>query len=526
MIKDAFFQSGEKAKIWQKYCGFLDLTLPEFMNIQEQLLMDEIELVSGSPIVKKFMPERPKNVDEFRKMVAMTTYNDYAEYFQGKDESLLQYEPSYWARTSARSGYPKWIPYSERATERLTIFTIAMMILAAASSKGEVNIDADVKILHNVPPAPYMSGILIALVAEVLDAKIIPPLDNYAETSFDKRIKDGFQIALRTGVDILSSLTTVLIKIGEGFAESSGQMKLSRKMLHPKIMTRLLRALIISKREKRGILPKDLYPLKGLCCYGTDTTIYRDQLMHYWGRRPLEIYAATECGVIAANAWNKKHMTFVPQSCFLEFAPEEEYLKSLEDKNYQPSTLLMNEVEAGKRYAIIITSFYGMPLLRYKLGDLIEVVALEDTEAGIKIPQMKFVSRVDGLIDIGGFTRMDEKTIWQAIANIKIKHEDWCVRKEYNNDKPVLHLYMELKEQVDAQEIASRVHQELVQLDSNYHDLESMLGIRPLKVTCLLQGSFARYYEARKKEGADLAHMKPPHMNPNDSIISELLSTA
>jgi hypothetical protein len=370
-----------------------------------------------------------------------------------------------------------------------------------------------------------MSGILIALVAEVLDAMIIPPLDNYADIPFDQRIKDGFQIALRTGVDILSSLTTVLIKIGEGFAESSGQMKISRKMLHPKIITRLLRALIISKREKRGILPKDLYPLKGLCCYGTDTTIYRDQLMHYWGRRPLEIYAATECGVIAANAWNKKHMTFVPQSCLLEFAPEEEYLRSLEDKNYQPSTLLMNEVEAGKRYALIITSFYGMPLLRYKLGDLIEVVALEDTEAGIKIPQMEFVSRVDGLIDIGGFTRMDEKTIWQAIANIKVKHEDWCVRKEYSNDQSVLHLYMELKEQVDTQDIASRVHQELVQLDSNYHDLESMLGIRPLKVTSLPLGSFARYYEARKKEGADLAHMKPPHMNPSDSIISELLST-
>lgn len=525
MPKDAVFESGNKDKIWQKYCGFLDFTLTEFMEIQESLLMDEIDLIYGSPVVRKLMPERPKNVSEFRNMVAMTTYGDYAKYFNNKDESILPYKPYCWARTSARSGYPKWIPYSDRAADRLTIFTIAMMILAAASNRGEINIDMGVKILHNVPPSPYMSGILIGIVAEMMDALVIPPLDKYENTAFDKRIKDGFQIAMRSGVDILSSMTTVLIKIGEGFTESSGKMKLNRNMLHPQVIMRLLRALFVSKREKRGILPKDLWPLKGLCCYGTDTTIYRDQLMYYWGRKPLEIYAVTECGVIAANAWNKKNMTFVPLSCFLEFVPEAEYLKSLEDKNYQPATVLMNEVEKGKRYGVVITSFYGMPLLRYKLGDVIEVVSMEDTEAGIKIPQMKFVSRADGIIDIGGFTRLDEKTTWHALANTSIKHEDWCIRKEYDHDQSILHLYIELKEQVDASNIEERVHKELVRLDSNYRDLESMLGIRPLKVTSLPKGSFANYYEARKKEGADLAHLKPPHMNPSDTILRDLLGT-
>jgi hypothetical protein len=525
MVKDAVFESGDKAKIWQKYCGFLDLTLPEFMDIQEQLLMDEIELVHGTYLANKFMLERPKTVAEFRKTVPMTTYQDYTGFFNNKDESILTYKPYCWARTSARSGVPKWIPYSDRAAERLTTYTIAMMILAAANNKGEVNINKGVKLLHNVPPSPYMSGILIALVAEILDALVIPPLHKYENTAFDQRIKDGFQMALRTGVDILSSLTTVLIKIGEGFTESSGRMKLSRKMLHPQVMSRLLRALYVSKKEKRGILPKDLYPLKGLCCYGTDTAIYRDQLVYYWGKTPLEIYAATECGVIAANAWNKKNMTFVPNSCFLEFAPESEHLKSLQDKNYRPSTVLMNEVEVGKRYEIILTSFYGMPLLRYRLGDLIEIVSLEDAEAGVKVPQMKFISRVDGIIDIGGFTRLDEKTVWQAIANTKIKHIEWCIRKEYDVDHSVLHLYIETKEHIDTADIEKRVHEELAKLDSNYRDLENMLGIRPLRATSLPQGSFTRYYEARKREGADLAHLKPPHMNPRDTIVQELIVT-
>ena len=39
------FKTGDQERIWQKYCGFLDLSLPEFMEMQEQLLMDHIELV-------------------------------------------------------------------------------------------------------------------------------------------------------------------------------------------------------------------------------------------------------------------------------------------------------------------------------------------------------------------------------------------------------------------------------------------------------------------------------------------------
>lgn len=51
-----------------------------------------------------------------------------------------------------------------------------------------------------------------------------------------------------------------------------------------------------------------------------------------------------------------------------------------------------------------------------------------------------------------------------------------------------------------------------------------MLGIRPLRVTILPAGSFQRYYENRKKAGADLAHLKPPHMNASDAIVEDLVS--
>jgi hypothetical protein len=526
ITKDELFKTGNQERIWQKYCGFLDLSLAEFMEIQGQLLMEQIELVYNSPLAKKFMPKKPKDVSEFRKLVPLTTHDDYAAYLGEKNEAVLAVKPYCWVHTSGRGGTFKWVPYSERGVERFAMFSVAIIILACTKRKYQVNIRAGIRLLHNVPPPPYVTGLLAYVTSQLLDSRIIPPLDKYEHVDFETRTRAGFEIALRNGVDVLGSLTSVLIKMGERFTESSGQLKFSRHMLHPQIMWRLLTSWLQSKREGRTLLPKDLWPLKGLICFGMDTSIYKEQLIHYWGKEPLEVYACTESGVIAVQAWNKKSMTFVPSSCFLEFVPEEEWLKSQKNKDYQPSTILLNEVKPGERYEIIITSFYGMPFLRYRLGDLIKIVALEDEETGIKLPQMVFESRGDDLIDIAGFTRLDEKTIWQAIANTGIKHEDWSARKEYEQNKPVLRLYIELKERNEAKEVEELIHQELSTINQDYESLESMLGIRPLRVTLLLAGSFQRYYEERKKGGADLAHLKPPHMNASDTIIQDLLSQA
>ena len=49
MFKDEYRTSSE-ADIWSKYCGFLDLSMPEFMEIQTHLLMEEIDLMAESAI--------------------------------------------------------------------------------------------------------------------------------------------------------------------------------------------------------------------------------------------------------------------------------------------------------------------------------------------------------------------------------------------------------------------------------------------------------------------------------------------
>ena len=52
--------------------------------------------------------------------------------------------------------------------------------------------------------------------------------------------------------------------------------------------------------------------------------------------------------------------------------------------------------------------------------------------------------------------------------------------------------------------------------------MEEMLGLKPLEVTLLPQGAFSSYIAQRQAEGADLGHLKPPHINPSDEVLSLL----
>ncbi len=154
------------------------------------------------------------------------------------------------------------------------------------------------------------------------------------------------------------------------------------------------------------------------------------------------------------------------------------------------------------------------------------VTSLEDREAGIKLPQIVFECRADDLIDIASFARLDEKTMWQALVNAGIKFEDWSARKEYEDEKPIVRIYMELKQKLEVDDLENRIHKELTAINKDYNDLEKMLNLKPLRITVIPSGGFQHYYEERKKKGAELAHLKPPHMNASDSVIKNLLKIA
>jgi hypothetical protein len=518
------FKDLSKEERWRKYCGFLDLSLDEFMEIQRYLLMEQIELVADSRLGKKIMNnQKPKTVEEFRQLVPLTTYEDYKPFLSDKQEDALAEKPIFWCRTTGHGKDFKWVPFTERHYKRLLDTVVGGFILACANRKGEVNLRGGEKVVYTAAPRPYATGTMVDGICEAVGLIPLPPPEVAEKMEFRQRIEESFRLALRQGVDVVGSLSSVLVKIGDSFTEQSSGVKLSKFMLHPALLFRLSRALLRSKLKHRSMLPRDLWSVKGALCAGTDTSIYRERVAQHWGATPWELYSTTEAGAIAMHSWSKEWMTFVPHSSFLEFIPEAEWAKNREDKKYRPYTVLLDEVKEGECYEIIITNFYGMPFLRYRPGDLIKIVALKDEKTGINLPHMAFKSRADDFIDLANLARLDEKTVWQAIFNTGVKFEEWTACKEYDQDKTYLRLYLELKEEREPQEIAQMIDHQLQIIDVDYRDIDSWLELHPVRVTLLSPGTFQRFYDEKQKEGADLAHLKPRHMNAPESIIQRLL---
>lgn len=524
LSEDKYFHTLSQDELWQRYCGFLDLSLDRFMEIQKELLMDQVERVAGSVLGKKIMGgQKPESMEEFRRLVPLTSYDDYEPYLSERQEEALAEKPCAWYHSSGKGGRYKWFPATHDAFVTSNRVLIAIFILASASAKGEIKIRPGFRLFAALPPPPYGSGSAVEFLLEHFSCQAIPPPQKTKGMEFQDRIRNGFEIALKDGVDILGALGSVLVKMGEGFAEQTRQTKFTTSMLHPKIITRFLKAWLHSKRERRVILPKDLWSPKGIVASGVDTSIYKKDVAYYWGSEPLDFYVSCETLFVATQAWNKKSMTFLPDVVFLEFIPYDEQLVHMDSKDYQPSTLLLNEVEEGKLYELVVTQFYGVPLLRYRTKDLINIVSLKDEETGVNLPQIRIQRRLGETINLGGLVDLDEKTIWQAIANTGIKFVDWTACKEYDQNQTFLRLYLELREEREADEIETMVDEQLKTNETDYKDVEDYLKQQPVRVTLLSPGTFQRYTEGKRKEGADLAHLKPTHINASQEVIQRLL---
>jgi hypothetical protein len=514
----------ENDRAWSKYCGFLDLTLKQFMSIQESLLLQQMEKFAACPLGHRLVGTRvPTTVEDFRRLVPLTGYEDYLPELDPGDDMALPETPYAWASTSGADGGCRRVPYTLEAYNRSLDNLMSVFILACSHKRGESSLTEGDRVLYNVAPAPYLSGILACGASRTFNLKPVMSPDTHDGLDFRDKMTKGFETSLRTGVDIMIAMTSVLVKTGNEISKMSHGGGLSKHLVHPGELWRLSRAYINSKLENRGILPKDLWPVKALIGWGIDTSVYREFVNRYWGAYPYEFHACTEAGIMAVQSWTRRDLTFIPHSNFYEFIPESEWLKSRNDVFYEPRTVLFPEVKAGERYELVITSFYGMPFVRYRLGHLVRITSLEDAEAGIGLPQMVFETRADALIDIAGFTRISEKTVTQAIANSSIDCEDWTIRKEIGENKPKLHLYIELSEGYRHTDLAPVIHRELIKTDPGYHDLDALMEIHPLEVTLLPYGAFKRYY-ARRQSGMELAQRRPPRVNASDDIVDELTS--
>jgi hypothetical protein len=528
-------RTGRKEDLWQKCCGFLDLSIEQFMSIQRRLLLEQIELLNASAIGKKiFKGTMPQDVEEFRKRAPLTTYQDYCPELSQKLDAAMPLKPLLWQHTSGRSAeYPfkwesiKWVPVTQRMCEEIAAIGAGLAILASCKNKGDVSsMNRGAKFIYAVAPRPYTSGTYAYIATEEVEGISMPPLEIAEKLDIEERIALSFKQALSQGLDFYFGVSVALVAIGEKINQRMGKVNIKSLLSQPRALARLARGLIKSKLAGRKLMPKDLWTIKGILSSGTDATIFKNVIKDTWGVYPLDVYVSTEGSMIATQTWDYDGMTFIPNMNFFEFIPEAEYEKWKENRSYIPRTVMLDEVQPNSKYELVISNFHGAPLIRYRTGDIIKITSLRNKKLNIELPQMEFEGRIDDAIDAGGFFGLTEKVIWQAVSNTAIPYVDWAAREERKEDKSSLHVYLELKGDIKLEEdiIARAIYAELKKMDEGfiYADVRTVLNTVPVIVTLLPKGAFENHINLRRSQGADLAHLKPRHMNLSDKELAIL----
>ncbi len=508
-----------RSQIWREYCGFLDLSLSDYMYIQDRLMEEQIRRWKSSGLGKELLRGKdPVTADEFRRLMPLTRYDDYADILLCRRKEMLPAEPIVWIQTTWEGGLRpiKLAPYSREMLDVYKHNIITVTMLASSRGKGNFSLRPKDRVLYGGAPLPYATGLLPSLINEDVPMTWLPDDDASSGLSFSQRIKEGFKMGLHGGIDFFFAIGSVANYITENFGQAAAGK--ANGLLSPKVVYRYLRGKYIARRDGRNLQPGDIFHIKGFVCAGTDSCHYKEALAKAWGVRPIEIAAGTEDTCIAAETWEQRGMVFFPDACYYEFIPEDEMLRNLQDPEYQPRTCLMDEVRAGETYELVISVFHGGAFMRYRIGDTYRCISA----AAGELPHFTFQDRVPTVIDIAGFTRLTEASISEVLRLSKLGIGEWIAKKEYDScNRPYLHMYLEIlpeAQQNDAlnrQVLTDHLSAYFRYFDSDYSDLKKLLGIEPLQITFLKYGTIAEYRATGKH------HIS--RVNPQDMDLHELL---
>lgn len=517
----------DPAGTWDEYCGFLALSVEDYMHVQNRLMEEQMHLWCPSGIGQHILKGKtPQTIEEFCEQVPLTSYEDYADILLARREDMLPAPTVTWVETTWEGGKRpiKLAPYTQGILDAFKRNGKSIIMLASASDWSDYRIGTNV--LSGLAPLPYLTGLMGIILDQEFHFKFMPPHSTTKTMGFSARTKLGFKMALGSGIDYFLGMGSISYYMSKQLAKSVSGSGIGSKIgsrsdksathdhtsLSLGIIKRVMQARKRAAAEGREILPKDLFDLRGFVVAGTDNACYKDDLERQWGIRPMELFAGTECGLVGTETWNRSSLYFFPDACFYEFLPVE-YVRS--NERHLP-TVTIDQVQAGESYELVITSLRGGAFARYRTGDMYRCVGIGDVADHSKLPRFHYVDRVPTVIDIAGFTRITENSINDVIALSRLPIKGWCAAKEFERESghPFLHMYIELDgkelENTATSEDIIRRHLELYfsYFDGDYESLRTILEMDPLQITFLQNGSFAAY---ERVAGKPLVAMNPSH---------------
>lgn len=540
----------QQVKIGRTVVEALEQMAQEPMTANEKLLMEILQKNKDTEYGKKYDFANIHSVEEYRRKVPVSVYDDYAGYIlrmseKGEENLITSGKVVHYNKSSGTVGNPKRIPLTEEAFSIFQKYNGPYRAGLIAKELGEEWINGrNMSIAESTAEQHFTkSGVTYGALSVKMIAEFRPYLEmaytSPDEASFPEAETNTRYLHARFGLmdreltNIAANFLGYLLEVLR-YMEQNWQLlveDIEQGTIHPEI--RMSDAVRVSLMKKIRPMPERAKELREIFEQGFGEPIVpklwpHAQFLTGVGSGGFKVYAekirekymgetiaryftginASEGMISVPFELDNEKSVPVPDSIFYEFLPvdaEDDFSK----------IVTMDQVEAGKEYEIIITNLSGF--YRYRMRDAVRITGWHK-----KLPVMEFLSRIDQTVSV-----MGEKTTEVALRaaaeqtaeQLGFEMIDFSVYPDVNNVPPRYVYFMEidkLQEGLKAKEIRFVLEKNLAKANPSMGDKVSTGICAPTKLNILEPETYSLYRDLMVMKGAVATQIKPVRVIHNE----------
>lgn len=484
------------------------------------------------------------SVEDYQQNIPLSSYSDYADYIDrmtenGEKNLITSRWVCRYAESSGSVGKPKLIPQTARQLWNLQCFSFSAPVGCAVKwfhkhgtrlppQKGMLTLEIT---SHKVPSGKScscLSGIPLTYLKPIVKFFVTSPKEIMFPDDPSKLNMQYFKLRFALADKGVSYLSTLIITVLESmmhYLEDNWEMLCddiengtinesidcppeTREKLLKRIKPMPERAQELRREFEKGfdtpIVPR-IWPN---CCWmfamgAGSLEVYAKKLGKYTGNLPIHNmgYGASEDLVAVPIDLNSNDCVILPHNGFYEFLPVGA------PEGTRPLTI--SEVEPGKDYELILTNLSG--LYRYRIEDVVEVTGFYKQS-----PTITFKYRLNQVLNIAG-EKTDQKMLDWAVeqmcdhfGTVALGHSVYPDTETTTPGHYVL--FVETADEIDPErrdEFAKVFDEKLSESNLFISDAWGKCTLGKTELHFVKKGTYSRYLELKKNEGANLNQLKP-----------------
>lgn len=523
--------------------GYLDLYTMHRNTVHarkknDKLLLKIIARNKKCEYGKKFHFSDIKSVEDYRRLVPIATYDDFAEYTKRMVASpdpnnvLTSRRILCFAETTGSTGDKKFIPITQDDVNVYTKYTFSRA-LAVANKHYKVHHLGKKKPFRGMFISPAFdrvlpNGYMCSNIPDVAAKQVgwmYPFLLNvpfpklfkkeeidfkYLNTRFALEDKDTLFIfavffrALPIIIDYMKQNWETLVRdieLGEVSPLAQANPE-TRALLEGHVRPNPTRAAELRREFQKGFdetLFSRLWPnLEFVCGLGTKAFERFCKISRNYTKGipyDFSIYGASEGLFAAVDQMEETKQLLLVDSCYYEFIPTDD----------DTQVLSLDELEVGKEYEIIITNQAGF--YRYSFGDIIKVIDYMN-----ECPYVEFSYRKGSLLNLTG-DKTTEDQVAEVVKAVSreagIPLDKWAVTESVEALPYHYTLLIENADGVDLRPYGNLADEVLQKLNLRYRDMQQAGMVGKITIQNLALGTQDAYIALLIKNGAPELQVKP-----------------